>query len=139
MALNNELLNRIYDKTDGCCHLCHRKLSFVNYGKKTQKGAWQIEHSIPKAKGGSNHLNNLFPACIRCNIEKGVRHTNVIRRRNNISRAPYSKKKKELLRDENVMLGMLSGGIVGTRFGPAGVLLCSLLGGALGEHLSSTR
>src|ERR1035437_3010180 len=33
----------------------------------------QIEHIIPKAKGGSNAVNNLTLACKDCNIDKGSR------------------------------------------------------------------
>src|SRR5438552_2951715 len=101
MQITNERLRAIYIKTDGCCHLCHRKLSFTNYGKRNMKGAWHIEHSIPKANGGTNHLNNLFASCICCNHEKGTRHTQTIRKINGVTRAPYSKIKKERIRQEN--------------------------------------
>ena len=44
----------------------YRKDSFGNeiyyssYGKNTTMG-WEIDHSKPKAKGGTDHLNNLQP------------------------------------------------------------------------------
>jgi hypothetical protein len=60
--MDYERLNRIYDKTDGYCHICHKKLSFSNYACCGAKGAWEIDHSNAKINGGSNHLNNLFPA-----------------------------------------------------------------------------
>ena len=31
-----------------------------------------MEHSVPKAKGGTDYLRNLFPACISCNLDKGT-------------------------------------------------------------------
>ena len=58
--MTNDRLNLIYDKTHGCCHLCHKKLAFINYGIYGAKGAWHIEHSKAKANGGTDHLNNLY-------------------------------------------------------------------------------
>lgn len=81
MAYDDDRLNRIYYKTDGYCHLCGKKLSRNNYGSNGSKGAWEVDHSIAKANGGTNHLNNLFPACIPCNNEKGTYHKQTIRKR----------------------------------------------------------
>lgn len=66
----NEELNKIYDKNDGHCWHCNKKLSFINYGKLGEKGAWEVDHSIPLSRGGTDHLNNLVPACIKCNRTK---------------------------------------------------------------------
>ncbi len=60
MRFNEQQLNFIYDRTHGCCHICHRKLSFKNYGIHGSRGGWHVEHSIPKAKDGTDHLNNLY-------------------------------------------------------------------------------
>jgi len=70
MAYTDEDLNYIYDKNEGFCWHCGRKLSFVNYGRLGEKGAWEVDHSVPKARGGTDHLNNLVPACIACNRSK---------------------------------------------------------------------
>jgi HNH endonuclease len=67
-----EMLRRIYDRTCGYCHLCGKKLSFQNYGRFEKRRAWEIEHSIPRAMGGSDHLNNLYPACIGCNRDEST-------------------------------------------------------------------
>lgn len=98
MAYSNELLNKIYDRTDGYCHLCGKKLSFVNYGKCGRKGVWQVEHSRAKANGGTNHPNNLFAACTRCNQEKGIVTTRTARGWNGRTKAPLSKVKKQAQR-----------------------------------------
>lgn len=80
-----ERLRRIYDKTDGNCHLCGGSLAFSNYGNLGSRGAWEVDHSIPKAKGGTDNLNNLFPAHTSCNRVKRDKHKNAIRRRLNYS------------------------------------------------------
>jgi hypothetical protein len=66
MAYTDERLNRIYDRTNGYCHICHKKLSFVNYAQYGWRGAWEVDHSKPKAKGGKGperaEPSALFPS-----------------------------------------------------------------------------
>lgn len=133
-------LDAIYSKTDGYCHLCYKKLSRINYGRAGSRGAWQVEHSVPKAKGGSNRLNNLYPACIKCNLEKGTRHTKTIRNRNGHSRAPYSKETKQRIRSNNAASGALVGGGIGLVVGgPVGGLIGSFVGSLIGNESSPEK
>lgn len=62
----------IFDKTDGDCYYCEKELSFDNRGRQG-RGAWEVEHLVPRANGGTDHMNNLVPACWPCNLEKGTR------------------------------------------------------------------
>ena len=54
----------------------YRKDKFGNviyrhsYGKATPMG-WEIDHSKPKSKGGTDHLNNLQPLKTSANRRKG--------------------------------------------------------------------
>lgn len=139
MAKDLQKLRLIYERTDGYCHICHRKLSFNNHGKHGTKGAWHIEHSIPKVNGGTDRLNNLYAACIGCNIEKGTLHTRTARSRNGVTRAPYSKEKKEQIKEDNATAGMLIGGIVGAVAGPWGVAIGVTIGGLVGHQNSPRR
>ena len=43
------------------CYLCKKPLS-----RKTIT----LDHYIPKSKGGSNDISNLYPCCFDCNIKK---------------------------------------------------------------------
>ena len=70
MTFSDEKLGRIWDKTEGYCAYCGKKISWSNYGTPG-KGTWEVDHSLPKSKGGTDHLNNLVPACTPCNREKG--------------------------------------------------------------------
>lgn len=38
-----------------------------------KKPATTYDHGKAIAKGGSNHASNIYPACRRCNLEKGVK------------------------------------------------------------------
>lgn len=83
MPFSNEDVNYVYDKNDGYCYYCGKRLSFQNYGENGKRGSWQIDHSRAKARGGSNYRRNLVPACIHCNLDK------------NVSSGTYYKKKFE--------------------------------------------
>ena len=136
MAYTRIELRQIYDRTSGYCHICHRKMSFTNYGCPGQKGAWEIEHSVPRSKGGTDHGNNLFGAHITCNREKSNYTTQTARRWHGISRAPLSRKKKQQARASNTAGGALIGGLVGLAGGrPIGAVLGALGGAAIGNNI----
>ena len=68
---DEDTLNTVYDKTGGYCRHCGKKFAWVNYGTIGRRGSWEVDHSRPKARGGTDHINNLVPACVPCNREKG--------------------------------------------------------------------
>lgn len=137
--MDDERLNDIYDKTDGYCHICHKKLSFSNYGIHGARGAWEIEHSKARKNGGTNHLNNLFPAHISCNREKGTLHTRTARSYHGNSRAPYPEKKKQKVKTSNMVAGTVIGGTVGSIFGPVGTLIGAGIGAMIGNGSSPKK
>lgn len=134
MAKDLNKLRKIFARTDGNCHVCRKTLSFNNHGKHGTKGAWHIEHSKARSNGGSDHLKNLYPACISCNIEKATSHSRTARAKHGNTRAPYSKKKKEEIRKSNRTTGVAIGATVGTAIGgPVGGIVGGLIGGAFGN------
>jgi len=80
MAYSDDELNYIYDKTNGYCYHCGKKLAFANYGVRGAKGEWEVDHSKPKSIGGTNYLRNLVPSCIMCNRSKGALHSSQFQR-----------------------------------------------------------
>lgn len=68
---SNDLLNSIYDKTDGSCAYCRKKLAFVIYGIPGARANWEVDHDVPISRGGSNEFKNLVAACFSCNRSKG--------------------------------------------------------------------
>ena len=81
MSYSNEERNIIYDKTEGHCNICNKKLSWSNYGNPVGKAPWEVDHSKAIARDGTNHLNNLEPVCIDCNRKKGTDTTPSARRK----------------------------------------------------------
>ena len=113
MKFDDDTLNLIYDRTSGYCHLCRKRLAFKNYGFHGTRGAWEVEHSNPQANGGTHRLNNLYPACTRCNRSKGAASTRSIRSKNGWVRAPLSLTKRTSARAENAFLVATGGAILG--------------------------
>ena len=136
LSYTKEQLDRIYRKTSGYCHLCHAKLSRKNHGQEGERGAWHVDHSVPRAKGGTDHLNNLKPACISCNLDESAKTSRTARGWKGKTRAPMSVEKRKQAKSENALLGALGGGVVGFAVaGPIGAAIGALTGG----HLAASK
>lgn len=58
-----EALEDVYAKTGGRCFYCGET--------PVGKNACTVDHFLPVEKGGSDNIDNLFPACKSCNSSKG--------------------------------------------------------------------
>lgn len=128
-------LNTIYERTDGQCHLCRKKLARKNYGMPGARGAWEVEHSKPRSKGGTDHRNNLYAACVSCNRSKRNGSTRTARYKHGYRAAPFSAEKKK----ENVLLGAGVGGalawiLVPPQIKVVGAVMGAVLGGLTGAN-----
>ncbi len=139
MAFSGDWLNDIYDRTSGYCHLCHKKLAFQNYNKRGQRGAWHVEHSNARARGGTDRLNNLYAACIDCNLVKGTLTTKTVRSWKGKSRAPLSGPKRARAKAIDAASGALMGGAVGSFAGPWGAVIGAAVGARLGYRKNPDR
>ena len=133
MAFDKEKLQYIFERTDGCCHICRKKLARKNYGTVGARGAWEVEHSNPRSKGGTNSLNNLYPSCISCNRSKGASSTKAARAKNGLKSAPLSKPKRTKNTLAGGVVGAAAGRILLAPFGPIGVVVGVVVGAFLGK------
>lgn len=131
MAYTLEELRRIWKSTDGRCHLTGRPIKLKDYGK-----TWEVDHSKPRAKGGSNHGNNLKPATISANRSKQARSSRAARRAHGLPRSPMSPAEQERRRSQNTRTGVAIGAAVGAlmtvAMGPMGRVVGGLIGGIIG-------
>jgi len=136
MRFDDEDLNDIFDRTSGKCHLCHKKLCFANYAHLGSRGAWEVDHSRPRAVGGSDRLNNLYAACMNCNRSKGCGTTRSARAANGRSRAPLSVAKRQEAKQGQALLdGGIGAVLGGLLVGPMGAVIGGGLGAKIGyEH-----
>lgn len=139
MAYTSSDLERIFSRTNGCCHICHVQLSFSNYSESGRRGAWEVEHGVPRAKGGTDHGNNLWAAHITCNRQKGVVTSRTARRWAGQTRAPHSPAKLEKLEHENGVAGAFVLGVVGLAGGPVGALVCACIGYGVGQSFAPKK
>lgn len=135
MRYDDELLERIFDKTSGKCHICWKKISYSNFGSNGKRGAWEIEHSVPKSLGGTDNLNNLFPAHIYCNRHKSNKSTRVARAEHGHTRAPYSKERLRRIKKDNSFTGGIAGLAIAAvlETNPAGLIFLTIAGAMFGH------
>ena len=135
MAYDAEKLERIFGKTNGRCHICRNQLSFNNYGELGSRGAWEVEHSVPRAKGGTDHLNNLYASCVTCNRRKGSSTTKSARAKNGYRSAPLSKKKKVNYALAGGALGILATFLVPPHVRVAATVFGVVIGAVIGHEV----
>jgi hypothetical protein len=131
-----EQLQAIFARTDGRCHLCGDRVFFSHYGRLDTAGAWEVEHSLPRAAGGTDHGNNLYAAHPSCNRSKCDGSTRAARILNGLTRAPLCAAKKEAIRERNTGVGLGVGIAVGSAVaGPLGALIGGVVGILIGDDI----
>ncbi len=133
MRYDKEMLRRIFAKTDGRCHVCWSSLAYSNYGAHGNRGAWEVDHATPLAEGGTDRLNNLYPACTSCNRSKQASSSRSARRAYGKTRAPMSAEAIERAKLKGAITGALAAALFGARFaGPPGFWIGLVVGGIAG-------
>ena len=86
--MKQEIRRIVFNKFNGHCAYCGTELDFSKF---------QVDHFIPKLKGGSNDLDNLMPSCTECNRYKATLSIDIFREW-------LEKSKKQLLRTQNLRI-----------------------------------
>ena len=139
MAYDKITRRKIYNHTSGYCHICKKKLSFINYGKMGKRGAWEVEHSRPRSKSSSDKLNNLYASCISCNRTKGTFTSQTARSWHGRTKAPLSKVRRKEAKCANAIFGGVVGLIIGLCVSPFFALIGVAVGGKIGYDLDPDK
>lgn len=113
MRVNDALIHAVLSRTDGDCHICHRAVGPRSYARVHSPLGWELDHSRPRSRGGSDRLNNLYAAHIRCNRSKGANSTRSARGRHGYSVAPLSTPSRQAYHSRAMIIGAAGGGLVG--------------------------
>jgi hypothetical protein len=74
---------------------------------------------------------SIIQRTILCTLDGHSGHT-AVRKQYGTTRAPYSKSRKEKIRENNTTIG----GIIGTVGGPVGFFVCATIGAIIGNETS---
>ena len=87
---------------------------------------------MPRSRGGTDHRNNLFAACVRCNLNKSNMTTRTARSWNDKTRAPLDPEKRGEAKLGNAIAGAIVCGVAGVVVaGPVGLIVGVLAGASL--------
>lgn len=130
VSYTEEELKNMYDSTSGRCHLCGEKIDFDAYPTE-----WEVDHSRPRSKGGTEHGNNLYPAHKSCNRARQNRLASVIRDQNGLSKPPLSRKQRKKKKKDKALtwggLAAIAGVLLG---GPPGAVAAGAIGAVAGHE-----
>lgn len=69
-------VDRVYAKTGGRCFYCDCVLpednkEYDDAGRVVESSRnWHVDHKTPLSRGGDHSIENLVPACRKCNMAK---------------------------------------------------------------------
>ena len=86
------------------------KVIYEELRQSGKKGAWQVEHSVPRSKGGPDHLNTLFAACVSCKLRQEQQDDSAARGWNGKRCAPLNREKRKQAKFDNGLAGAIAGG-----------------------------
>ena len=95
MSINEITKEEVFNKFGGRCAYCgvvikpidrsitgqKIKIWAIENNIKDIKGMFEIDHIIPKSRGGSDDISNLFPSCSECNQIKNDRNLDYLKKR----------------------------------------------------------
>ena len=74
LTITKKMRRLVWEK-DMFNNMYERKCYIRHCNNKININTCEIGHDIPRSKGGSNHLSNLFAICRECNLDMGNRYS----------------------------------------------------------------
>ena len=67
-----DVRKQVWDLTDGHCFYCDVELTETRCAERPER-CFHVDHIVPKASGGPDHIANFVPSCAACNTAKSSR------------------------------------------------------------------
>lgn len=71
LCMKNTGRQQVWNLTGGLCFYCQRALLPDDIGDWRHPLHMNVDHKIPRRRGGSDLIDNLAPCCRSCNSNKG--------------------------------------------------------------------
>jgi len=66
MVFSEDVVKNAFDKVNGYCQICGKKLIFNSRGNAEARGAWEARHIKPVSEGGKDEVRNCMVLCMEC-------------------------------------------------------------------------
>ena len=66
MGFTEDTKRNAFERANGCCEICGKRLVFGNRGRNGGRGSWEAHHKKPKSEGGTDTLRNCMILCYQC-------------------------------------------------------------------------
>ena len=71
MSIERSIRMALIDEYGGRCFYCGIEIYVANLGPRSDS-MFNVDHKIPKSRGGTNKKDNLVCSCRKCNYSKGT-------------------------------------------------------------------
>jgi len=72
--INPDSKGNSYDPNIWRWDICGKVMKYSEHGDRNSEHGWEIDHSVPTARGGGNELSNLQPLNWKMNAAKSDNH-----------------------------------------------------------------
>ncbi len=66
MAFTEDVVRNAFEKVNGYCQICGKKLIYANRGNALGRGGWDAKHIKPVSEGGKDEVRNCMILCMDC-------------------------------------------------------------------------
>ena len=66
MAFTEDVVKNAFDRVNGYCQVCGKKLVYASRGSAQGRGGWEARHIKPVLEGGKDEVRNCMIVCKEC-------------------------------------------------------------------------
>ena len=66
MAFTEDVVKNAFDRVNGYCQVCGKKLVYASRGSAQGRGGWEARHIKPVLEWGKDEVRNCMIVCMEC-------------------------------------------------------------------------